>query len=105
MHIRLENAGISLGNLRLFPYVFTIGDISPHNVKRLPDGRLGLFDWDMSAWLPEWWELSAMQLSFYDWEKFSKPLLDAFERRGVVVGESLRSDIFKLHKKRKGSVD
>lgn len=97
MCIRLENAGISLADMPLFPYVFTSGDISPYNVKRLPDGRLGLFDWDMTAWLPAWWELGALILSPYDEAKYKKPLLNAFERRGIVVGESFGVELLKLH--------
>lgn len=72
MRIRLEKAGISLADMPLFPYVFTSGDISPYNVIRLPDGRLGLFDREMSGWLPEWWELGALILSPYGEANFKK---------------------------------
>lgn len=90
--------GISLADMPLFPYVFTSGDISPYNVIRLPNGRLGLYDWEMTAWLPAWWELGALILSPYDEAKFKKALLNAFERGGIVVGEKVSGvKLLKLH--------
>lgn len=36
-------------------------------------------------------------MSPYDEVNFKKPLLNAFERGGILVGESFRVKLFKLH--------
>ncbi|KZP17018.1 hypothetical protein FIBSPDRAFT_1047131 [Athelia psychrophila] len=46
-------------------YVFTHGDLSPHNIKRLPDGRLAILDYDMSFFAPTYWEPYALYALCY----------------------------------------
>jgi aminoglycoside phosphotransferase len=37
--------------------VFTHGDIAPHNILVLDDGRIGgLIDWEAAGYYPEYWE-------------------------------------------------
>lgn len=37
--------------------VFTHGDIAPHNIRVLHDGRIGrLIDWEAAGYYPEYWE-------------------------------------------------
>ena len=41
--------------------VFTHGDLNRHNIMVGPDGHItGTIDWEAAAWLPDYWEVSAM---------------------------------------------
>ncbi|KAH7904444.1 hypothetical protein BJ138DRAFT_1106822 [Hygrophoropsis aurantiaca] len=73
--------------------VFTHGDLSPNNIKRLPDGRLGLFDFGMSFFGPGWAEPYAVLIAGED-EQYAKPLREAFKRVGMDIGADLQIELW-----------
>ncbi|KAH7910736.1 hypothetical protein BJ138DRAFT_72075 [Hygrophoropsis aurantiaca] len=77
--------------------VFTHGDLSPHNIKRLPDGRLGIFGFGMSFFGPGWAEPYAVLIAGED-EKYAKPLREAFARRGMDVCADLKDELWEFRR-------
>ena len=65
-------------------YVFNHGDISPTNVKRLPDGRIAFLDFGMAVWGPDYWDAFMLTVAPYELG-FVSPMRNAFDRRGLTV--------------------
>jgi len=92
MSYRLKEA---LGNESTIPLtesIFTHGDISPHNIKRLPDGRLGLYDFQMSFFGPGWSEAYALYAA-NEKSEYTEPLMKAFIRHGMGVDEGMKREL------------
>lgn len=58
------------------------GDLSPTNIKLLPDGRVAFFDQDAAVFASCDWDVFALRFSHYD-GNFAKPLIGAFEQKGL----------------------
>jgi hypothetical protein len=76
-------------------YTFNYGDLSPSNIKLLPDGRVGFCDMGMAFWGPPYWDMFALVASGYDME-FRKTLLDAFQVKGILLAEETKEKMWKL---------
>ncbi|KAK3170822.1 hypothetical protein OEA41_002906 [Lepraria neglecta] len=72
-----DPAAVNLTNKRYIP-----GDLSPHNFKRLPDGRIGVLDCGRSFFGPGWWDVSGLRIAGED-TKWTEPLLKSLSDRGM----------------------
>ena len=58
------------------------GDLHPHNIKRLPDGRIGMIDFGRSFFGPGWWDVSVIRTA-NEHQNWTEPLLTSLSARGI----------------------
>ncbi|KAF8587575.1 hypothetical protein K439DRAFT_809994 [Ramaria rubella] len=92
MSYRMKEASCNESIIPLTESIFTHGDISPHNIKRLPNGSLGLYDFEMSFFGPGWSEAYALYAADEE-SKYGEPLMKALIRCGMGIDEDTRREL------------
>lgn len=92
MTVRFKEAGVDLEVVPLSPRVITHGELSPHNLKKCPDGSIGILDLRTAFAAPPWWEFYAIHSSKEDLN-FAEPLMRAMIRHGMGIGDKTREEL------------
>ena len=88
MTSRFKEAGMDMSAVSLDEWVLTHGDLTPRNLKRCTDGRIGILDYRTMFLAPTWWEFYALHLCGES-NFWVGPLKEAMRRQRITAPATL----------------